>query len=110
MTLAWLKTVRDHCISLYWYFNLNNNYFSYVLFVREPRKIILRKSTSGLGFNIVGGEDGDGIFVSFILEGGPADVSGELKHGDQLLSVSTASSLFCYYKVLAFKDSISVHT
>lgn len=56
-------------------------------FSREPRKIILRKSSSGLGFNIVGGEDGDGIFVSFILAGGPADHSGELKRGDQLLSV-----------------------
>lgn len=57
-------------------------------FPREPRKIILRKSASGLGFNIVGGEDGNGIFVSFILAGGPADISGELRHGDQLLSVN----------------------
>lgn len=55
---------------------------------REPRKIILHKGSTGLGFNIVGGEDGEGIFVSFILAGGPADLSGELRRGDQILSVS----------------------
>ncbi|XP_043106874.1 disks large homolog 2 isoform X4 [Puntigrus tetrazona] len=32
---------------------------------REPRKIVLHKGSTGLGFNIVGGEDGEGIFVSF---------------------------------------------
>ncbi len=37
----------------------------------------------------MGGEDGEGIFISFILAGGPADISGELHKGDQLLSVST---------------------
>ncbi|XP_059400229.1 disks large homolog 2 isoform X25 [Carassius carassius] len=55
---------------------------------REPRKIILHKGSTGLGFNIVGGEDGEGIFVSFILAGGPADLSGELRRGDQILSVN----------------------
>jgi len=55
---------------------------------REPRKVVLRKGQSGLGFNIVGGEDGEGIFVSFILNGGPADVCGDLRVGDQLISVS----------------------
>ncbi|XP_076184485.1 disks large homolog 2 isoform X4 [Aptenodytes patagonicus] len=54
----------------------------------EPRKIILHKGSTGLGFNIVGGEDGEGIFVSFILAGGPADLSGELQRGDQILSVN----------------------
>ncbi len=54
----------------------------------EPRRIVIRKGTAGLGFNIVGGEDGEGIFVSFILAGGPADINGELHRGDQLLSVS----------------------
>ncbi|XP_048247341.1 disks large 1 tumor suppressor protein-like isoform X6 [Haliotis rufescens] len=53
----------------------------------EPRKIVLKKGSTGLGFNIVGGEDGEGIFVSFILAGGPADLSGELRRGDQILSV-----------------------
>uniref|UniRef100_A0A669CJ78 Discs, large homolog 2 (Drosophila) n=1 Tax=Oreochromis niloticus TaxID=8128 RepID=A0A669CJ78_ORENI len=55
---------------------------------REPRKVVLHKSSTGLGFNIVGGEDGEGIFVSFILAGGPADLSGELRRGDQILSVN----------------------
>ncbi|XP_065262625.1 disks large homolog 2 isoform X6 [Emys orbicularis] len=54
----------------------------------EPRKVILHKGSTGLGFNIVGGEDGEGIFISFILAGGPADLSGELQRGDQLLSVN----------------------
>nr|XP_004661033.1 disks large homolog 3 isoform X5 [Jaculus jaculus] len=57
-------------------------------FTREPRKIILHKGSTGLGFNIVGGEDGEGIFVSFILAGGPADLSGELRRGDRILSVN----------------------
>ncbi|MBZ3877552.1 Disks large-like protein 2 [Sciurus carolinensis] len=57
-------------------------------YTREPRKVVLHKGSTGLGFNIVGGEDGEGIFVSFILAGGPADLSGELQRGDQILSVS----------------------
>ncbi|MEQ2247989.1 Disks large 3, partial [Ilyodon furcidens] len=54
----------------------------------EPRKVVLHKGSTGLGFNIVGGEDGEGIFVSFILAGGPADLSGELRRGDRILSVN----------------------
>uniref|UniRef100_A0A4W5RZ65 Discs, large homolog 2 (Drosophila) n=1 Tax=Hucho hucho TaxID=62062 RepID=A0A4W5RZ65_9TELE len=56
--------------------------------LRDPRRMILHKGSTGLGFNIVGGEDGEGIFVSFILAGGPADLSGELRRGDQILSVN----------------------
>ncbi|XP_063162248.1 disks large homolog 1 isoform X2 [Candoia aspera] len=55
---------------------------------REPRKLILHRGSTGLGFNIVGGEDGEGIFVSFILAGGPADLSGELRKGDWIISVN----------------------
>uniref|UniRef100_A0A8C6LVY3 Discs, large homolog 2 (Drosophila) n=1 Tax=Nothobranchius furzeri TaxID=105023 RepID=A0A8C6LVY3_NOTFU len=55
---------------------------------REPRKVVLHKGSTGLGFNIVGGEDGEGIFISFILAGGPADLSGELQQGDQIISVN----------------------
>ncbi|KAG9338671.1 hypothetical protein JZ751_025509 [Albula glossodonta] len=58
------------------------------LSLREPRKVLLHKGSTGLGFNIVGGEDGEGIFVSFILAGGPADLSGELRRGDRILSVN----------------------
>ncbi|OWK15038.1 DLG4 [Cervus elaphus hippelaphus] len=55
---------------------------------REPRRIVIHRGSTGLGFNIVGGEDGEGIFISFILAGGPADLSGELRKGDQILSYS----------------------
>ncbi|XP_041451561.1 disks large 1 tumor suppressor protein isoform X20 [Drosophila obscura] len=58
---------------------------------REPRTITIQKGPQGLGFNIVGGEDGQGIYVSFILAGGPADLGSELKRGDQLLSVNNAN-------------------
>ncbi|XP_029285094.1 disks large homolog 1-like isoform X2 [Cottoperca gobio] len=55
---------------------------------REPRRVVLQRGSTGLGFNIVGGEDGEGIFISFILAGGPADLCGELRKGDRLLSVN----------------------
>lgn len=58
---------------------------------REPRRVCVQRGSTGLGFNIVGGEDGEGIFISFILAGGPADLSGELRKGDQILSVSTGT-------------------
>ncbi|XP_014340188.1 discs large homolog 1-like protein isoform X4 [Latimeria chalumnae] len=56
--------------------------------LREPRKVVLHRGSTGLGFNIVGGEDGEGIFISFILAGGPADLSGELRKGDRIISVN----------------------
>uniref|UniRef100_A0A9J7ZEH5 Discs large MAGUK scaffold protein 4 n=1 Tax=Cyprinus carpio carpio TaxID=630221 RepID=A0A9J7ZEH5_CYPCA len=55
---------------------------------REPRRVVILRGSTGLGFNIVGGEDGEGIFISFILTGGAADLSGELRKGDQILSVN----------------------
>ncbi|XP_067370096.1 disks large homolog 4-like isoform X6 [Channa argus] len=57
-------------------------------FSREPRRVGLQRGSTGLGFNIVGGEDGEGIFISFILAGGPADLCGELRKGDRILSVN----------------------
>lgn len=62
---------------------------------REPRRIVIHRGSTGLGFNIVGGEDGEGIFISFILAGGPADLSGELRKGDQILSVREACTRVC---------------
>ncbi|XP_068687248.1 disks large homolog 1-like isoform X1 [Montipora foliosa] len=62
-------------------------------FTRESRKVILNKGPGGLGFNIVGGEDGEGIFISFILAGGVADLSGELRRGDQILAVNDTDLL-----------------
>ncbi|XP_053726572.1 disks large homolog 4-like isoform X5 [Synchiropus splendidus] len=55
---------------------------------RDPRRVVLLRGSTGLGFNIVGGEDGEGIFISFILAGGPADLCGELRKGDRILSVN----------------------
>ena len=72
----------------------------------DVRRVILKKGQSGLGFNIVGGEEDEGIFVSYILPGGQADISGQLHKGDQLLSVSSwtavakcvfVKSLICYF-------------
>jgi len=57
--------------------------------------VLLKRSAAGFGFNIVGGEDGEGIFVSFILSGGPADIGGELRRGDQLLSVCLLNQCYC---------------
>uniref|UniRef100_A0A674BRL1 Discs large MAGUK scaffold protein 3 n=1 Tax=Salmo trutta TaxID=8032 RepID=A0A674BRL1_SALTR len=65
-----------------------NEKFTQKCIILEPRKVLLHKGSTGLGFNIVGGEDGEGIFVSFILAGGPADLSGELRRGDRILSVN----------------------
>ncbi|CAB4065528.1 DLG1 [Lepeophtheirus salmonis] len=53
-----------------------------------PRNVTLMKGPAGLGFNIVGGEDGEGIFVSFILSGGSADVSRAVRRGDKIISVN----------------------
>lgn len=66
--------------------------------------MLLHKGSTGLGFNIVGGEDGEGIFVSFILAGGPADLSGELRRGDRILSVSILISDFS-----AIKNAKALH-
>ncbi|XP_045063681.1 disks large homolog 1-like isoform X6 [Coregonus clupeaformis] len=55
---------------------------------RERRKVVLHRGSTGLGFNIVGGEDGEGIFISFILAGGPADLCGEFRKGDRIISVN----------------------
>lgn len=45
----------------------------------DPRLVTLRKSDGGLGFNIVGGEDREPIYVSHVLPGGVADLSGNVK-------------------------------
>lgn len=55
---------------------------------REARTVVLSRGVQGLGFNIVGGEECEGIFVSFVLAGGEADRSAQLFRGDQLLTVN----------------------
>lgn len=62
--------------------------FLFSVLFSEPRRVFLQKGQSGLGFNIVGGEGGEGIFISYILTGGAAHESGELRQGDQILSVN----------------------
>ena len=42
---------------------------------------------TGLGFNIIGGEDNVGIFVSSITPGGMADTTKLVIAGDQILEV-----------------------
>lgn len=69
---------------------------------REPRKVVLHRGSTGLGFNIVGGEDGEGIFISFILAGGPADLSGELRKGDRIISVGIFASFFKHQQQKSF--------
>lgn len=68
---------------------------------RHPRNVVLTKGPTGLGFNIVGGEDGEGIYISYILSGGVADLSGDLHKGDQLLEVSIIWGL-----VLIWEDRV----
>ncbi len=58
------------------------------VFFTPSRDVVLHKGAAGLGFNIVGGEDGEGIFISFILAGGPADASGQVRRGDKIVSVN----------------------
>lgn len=44
-----------------------------------PRSISLNRGMQGLGFNIVGGEEGEPIYISYVLPGGVADLSGNVK-------------------------------
>lgn len=64
--------------------------FYLFFFPRDLRTVELKKGSTGLGFNIIGGEDGEGIFISFILAGGAADRSGMLRRGDQIIEVNGA--------------------
>uniref|UniRef100_A0AC34R162 Uncharacterized protein n=1 Tax=Panagrolaimus sp. JU765 TaxID=591449 RepID=A0AC34R162_9BILA len=59
-----------------------------VLNLYDPRIVTLRKGNEGLGFNIVGGEDGEPIYISHVLPGGVADLSGNVRKGDVLLQVN----------------------
>ena len=66
------------------------------------RVVRLNRGPTGLGFNIVGGEDNEGIFVSFILPGGVADLSGQVQRGDQIISVRIT-----FYLCSLFKSGVS---
>ncbi|XP_014238798.1 disks large 1 tumor suppressor protein-like [Trichogramma pretiosum] len=58
--------------------NLNN----------KNNEIYLKRNVHGFGFNIIGGENNEGIFVSSILKDGPAWTDGKLKVGDQIIIVN----------------------
>ena len=68
--------------------------------------MVLHKSAAGLGFNIVGGEDADGIFISFILAGSPADTCGELRRGDQGSGATSEMRDACTVKMLYTRDGL----
>ncbi|VDN07847.1 unnamed protein product [Thelazia callipaeda] len=53
-----------------------------------PRVVHLNRGMQGLGFNIVGGEDDEPIYISYVLPGGVADLSGNVRKGDVLLEVN----------------------
>lgn len=58
----------------------------------HPRIVTLPKTADGLGFNILGGsEQGSPIFISRIIAGSVAERLGNLKRGDQVLSVNGVS-------------------
>lgn len=58
----------------------------------HPRIVELPKTDEGLGFNVMGGrEQNSPIYISRIIPGGVADRHGNLKRGDQLLSVNGVS-------------------
>lgn len=58
-----------------------------MLFCSE-RHVLLRRGPKGFGFHIVGDDSRQGIFISSIQTDGAADKSGELRRGDQILSVN----------------------
>lgn len=85
------------------------------LFLLPPfsnvRQVTLHRGTEGLGFNIVGGEDSEGIFISFLLAGGVADSCGQLKRGDQILTVNSSDLRHATHEQAALALKVSLfHT
>ena len=63
----------------------------------KMRKVTFeRPEGTGLGFNIIGGEENFGIFVSFVTAGGIADKSGLVRVGDQILEVRLKGVMRCH--------------
>uniref|UniRef100_A0A0N5BZK4 Disks large homolog 1 n=1 Tax=Strongyloides papillosus TaxID=174720 RepID=A0A0N5BZK4_STREA len=60
-------------------------------FPTSPRHVTLLKGNQGLGFNIVGGENNEPIYISYVLPNGIADQSGNVRKGDVLLQVNGVS-------------------
>uniref|UniRef100_A0A914H3J1 Uncharacterized protein n=1 Tax=Globodera rostochiensis TaxID=31243 RepID=A0A914H3J1_GLORO len=55
---------------------------------RQPRWVSIRKGEMGFGFNIVGGEDGEPVYITRVAPGGAADQTGNIRKGDVLLRVN----------------------
>ncbi|XP_019856715.1 PREDICTED: protein lin-7 homolog C-like [Amphimedon queenslandica] len=55
----------------------------------HPRLVELEKTAEGFGFNVMGGrEQKCPIYISRIIPGGYSDRQGQLRRGDQILSVN----------------------
>ena len=69
---------------------------------RDPRTVVLNRGNAGLGFNIVGGDGNSGIYISYIMAGGVADLSGQLHIGDRILSVSFFRVIFVVVAICCY--------
>uniref|UniRef100_A0A8C5TCH9 PDZ domain-containing protein n=1 Tax=Malurus cyaneus samueli TaxID=2593467 RepID=A0A8C5TCH9_9PASS len=73
---------------------------------RKPLMIMLHRENDTLGFNIIGGrpnqESSEGIYVSKILENGPADKAEGLQIHDKIIEVRKHSHQWIslsYYQI-----------
>uniref|UniRef100_A0A0N5B839 Disks large homolog 1 n=1 Tax=Strongyloides papillosus TaxID=174720 RepID=A0A0N5B839_STREA len=89
-----LKSTRSKVTLLYCSVNslTTQSFNNSSIEMNHPRCLTLTKGNQGLGFNIVGGENGEPIFISHVLPGGVADQSGgHIQKGDVLLEVNGIS-------------------
>lgn len=68
---------------------------------RSQRTVILHRTEKGLGFNIVGGAEGGGTFITYIVPGGSAERSKKLYCGDQIMSVNGIDLRFATHEEAA---------
>lgn len=92
---------------------------SYRFFTRDPSQLIgerivttLVKSSRGLGFTIVGGDDDDGLDeflqIKSVVADGPAWMDGKLRTGDVLVKVSGTCVLgYTHQEMVSIFQSIS---
>lgn len=94
----------------YIYFsNINIKWKICIIFSHE-KVVTIRRSEEGLGFNIVGGEDKEGIFISYIAPGSPADQNGNLEPGDRILSVNAIDMLNATHDDAAIALKVILYT
>lgn len=74
----------------------------------ERLRVSLRKSTQGLGFTIIGGEDNDEFLqIKSIVPNGPAELDGKLQQGDVLVYVNNICVLgFSHHEMIRLFQSI----